>query len=166
MPKGEGDKRLGNALKRMMYKMNSESWYSVIDNPDLKVDITKKFNGNSITASDLISPYYFDPTRDIYFKITGIERVGDDLYNISRVQVDTKGNEIQNGISENEVFFIDNTFALWNALGGEWSMSIQDGRLIADESSTMNVAMFGNNVGFVRSKENPVGMEFIREDES
>jgi hypothetical protein len=42
-------------------------------------------------------------------------------------------------------------------------MSIQDGRLIADESSVKNVVVFMNNVGFVRSTDNPVGMQFIRD---
>jgi len=50
---------------------------------------------------------------------------------------------------------------LWKALGGEWSCSIYDGKLVEDESSNYNWAYFANNIGFIRTKQNPIAMHEI-----
>ncbi len=174
-PASNGDPREGIQLKRTRYKMSSVSWYSVIDIPGLEIDITKKFNGRSISMSELASQYYWDPNLNTYIRIESIKKTGEDIYTITRVPVREDGSEIiprtpygeldMNILQElQEVRRIDNNFALWMALGAEWSCSLIDGKMVEDESSIKNLAFFGNNVGFVRHQGNQVGMEFIRED--
>lgn len=147
----------GINLKRVRQKMGTATW-------DVPVDLTRKFNGEQITVNDLQSTYLYDPEVRTYFRITNIEKGAEDNHYIFTYQaVDEQGNDIAEIESAPVDLIIDNNYALWDALGGEWSCSLQDGKLIPDESSNYNWAYFANNVGTIRTKENPLRMDLIHE---
>lgn len=130
---------------------------------DLDIDITTKFNGEKIDLDDLESTYFYDPSLKSYFQIVGIQKLPNvkNGYIFTYQHVDENAKPIGQPVEAEQPIIIDSNYSLWKALGGEWSCSLQDGRLVEDESSNYNWAYFANNIGFIRTKQNPIAMHEI-----
>ena len=90
---------------------------------DVPVDLTVAFNGKPINiAENIQNPYYRDIVTGKFYKITDIKRTGDNLYDVTQVQVNKMGNVIgQPELKGGTSLLIDTNYKLWEACGGEWS---------------------------------------------
>lgn len=140
---------VGNSL---MKQMSDITW----DIPNL--DITVDRNGKKISYSGQM---YLDPNTLKKWKIRNITKVHklgfnengelDNTYEIERVQLNTNGNSLKiDGKEVIETIKVDisSNYDLWMALGGEFSISLDNGTLLGDESSLDLLADVGNRIGF------------------
>lgn len=151
---------VGLRWKNMLKKMTDRQW-------DIPVDLTVNFEGKPINIlENLKNPYYRDITSKKFYKITDIKKTGDNLYDVTQVEVNRMGQPIgaphlKGGIS----LLIDTNYKLWETFGGEWSCSLTDVGLVESDSSIEAVAWYMNNIGVVRSQENQAiyGTDFKQE---
>lgn len=150
----------GLRWKNILKKMTDRQW-------DVPVDLTVAFNGKPINiAENIQNPYYRDIVTGKFYKITDIKRTGDNLYDVTQVQVNKMGNVIgQPELKGGTSLLIDTNYKLWEVFGGEWSCDLTDLGLFEGNSSIEAVAWYMNNIGVVRSKENSeiYGTDFKQE---
>lgn len=151
---------VGLRWKNILKKMTDRQW-------DIPVDLTVSFEGKPINIlENLKNPYYRDIVSKKFYKITDIKRTGDNLYDVTQVEVDKMGQPIgkphlKGGMS----LLIDTNYKLWETFGGEWSCSLTDVGLVESDSSIEAVAWYMNNIGVIRSQENQeqYGSDFKQE---
>lgn len=150
----------GVRWKNLLKKMTDRQW-------DIPVDLTVAFNGKPVNIAESISnPYYRDIVTNKFYKIVDIKKTGDNLYDVTQVQVNNMGvaigePELKGGTS----LLIDTNYKLWEAFGGEWSCDLTEMGLFEGNSSIEAVAWYMNNIGVVRSRENAeaYGTDFKQE---
>lgn len=131
-------------LQRMMKKMTDHVWLNP-DNTAAHVDITKDYNGNKITTYNNI---YFKK-EDKYFRVVDLEYAGNNKYTYKLQEVSEQGNFIQYVSPKEGKYFtsteINSNYKLWKFFGGEWSMKLENGKLVPSNTSVDNVVVAMNN---------------------
>ena len=119
--------------KKMLYKMCEHQDFS-------NIDISKINTDPSIIANQDL--YYVRGGR--HFRINELFKNEFGSYTINVTEVNKQGNELNNtfDIQQN----INNLYDLWQALGGEYSETLEDGELVLSEDSMYAVSNYINQV--------------------
>ena len=126
----------GINMENILRDMMSNTW-SI---PNLKLNFPTFIYSTNLNINGL-GTYYRD---SIKFKETIYYNDGtvDNIYTRSRTKVDANGNEIDK-TSTSEIS-INNNFDAWKALGGAYSCSFVNGKLIENEKSFEDLAKIAN----------------------
>ncbi len=110
------------------------------------------YNGNNIIF-DNKGLYYKDGNN--FYKIKNFYRNDDKTYTKIITQVNEFGTEISNDIQLDNIQLKSN-YDLWKFFGGEYSLSMKNGKLQYSNSSIENVVNIVNNVGVKLNNNNKI----------
>lgn len=134
------------SLKKLVKKM-SFSW------SDKDIDLTKNIYGKDMPLSSLLEGNrIFYRNKNRHYEVLDLVRTGRNTYNVKYQEVNNSGNVILDEEGNPKVFeqtkVIDNLTALWEALGAEYSETLdQYGLLEYSNASWEVVARYVNWVG-------------------
>lgn len=134
--------------RRLLRKMTDIKWN------DPRIDLSNQ---------DFQGMYFRGPDFN-YYAISNFSKVGENTYNIDLEQVDKSGE--YTGVDRTmENVTINSNYDLWEALGGEDSMSISNAtnQLVFGESSIDKVVEVMNNVAFIKEGYDPGQVEHTQE---
>lgn len=122
------------------------------------IDLTKNIYGRPIKVTDMTGGerLYFNKLGKHYevgeiYKVNGKENT----YNINYYEVNDSGNRISDiAIEQKQNIVITNLTSLWEALGGEYSESLNNGELVFSNASWFAVANYVNWVGKFNGNSN------------
>lgn len=131
-------------FRLMMRKMSDIKWTDENGN-EVIYNLTNGLFGNPLMQN----PIYY--RRDgKHYRITDIQYVGQNGYNVTEYQCEEDGQIIPD-TRNNFYKEIDTNYALWELFGGMNSESIEDGRLKLSEQSIKSVVNVMNQVGIPRN---------------
>ena len=133
------------SLKNLFKRMVNHKW-------DIPLDLTKNFKGENRSLNDVIISDVYYKSGNRYYKLLEMENIGDNLYYLSKVEVN------KNGVPISDVTYntshIDTNYKLWENLGGEYSMKLNNNQLEFSDDSLYNTVEFMNKTGVFKTEEN------------
>lgn len=153
----------GITLKDVVRRMSDKSWNTF----GSELDITKTYLGEEVSLVNFgkriifqAQDQYINPSDKIipghHYQVNSIRHVGQNQYKLVLCEVDETGTKIGEDFVESQ--YIDSNYKLWQVFGAEYSEEVYTDHLgntslMYSDTSSQLVAYFGNNAGFLRTRE-------------